>query len=300
MSVNMKNDKARVKIIIPIVILLALVAGFWFKENILNIYSNFNNNFRNFQKTEISNLIIEVGKEILTPPPLNVGGKATQAVLIKAKIIAETNIQRYDQNKGLLPLFENTKLNEAALAKANDMFLNQYFEHISLSGVSPAKLVQGFGYEYIATGENLILGNFASEKELVQSWMDSPGHRANILNNRYTEIGVAIIKGSYKGDTVWIGVQEFGLPLSACPEPSNSLKNQINSYKSQLDILSAQIDEKRGQLNNTNHRSEQYNNLVDQYNALIGQYQSLADASKEFITQYNNQVNAFNQCVVGK
>ena len=287
------------KIIILIIILSALVAGFWFKNNILNIYNNFNNNLQDFQKTEIGNLITEVGKEVFTPSPLNIGGKATQAVLIKAKIIAETNTQRYNQNDGLLPLFENEKLNKAALAKANDMFLNQYFEHISLSGMSPAKLVQSFGYEYIATGENLILGNFAGEKELVQSWMDSPGHRANILNKRYTEIGVAIIKGNYKGDTVWMGVQEFGLPLSACSEPSNSLKKQIDSYKNQLDNLSAQINEKRDQLNNTNPRSEQYNNLVDQYNQLVRQYQLLADESKEFISQYNSQVNAFNQCVAG-
>lgn len=294
----MKSDKARVKIIIPIVILLTLVAGFWFKDNILNIYNNFNNNLSDFQKTEIGNLITEVGKEVFTPPPLNIGGAKNQTVLIKSKIISETNLQR--GGNGLSALSENTKLDKAALAKANDMFLNQYFEHISPSGVGPAKLVQSFGYEYIITGENLILGNFADEKELVQSWMDSPGHRANILNSRYTEIGVAIIKGIYKGDTVWIGVQEFGLPLSACPEPSNSLKNQLDSYKSQLDILSVQIDEKRSQLNNTNHRSEQYNNLVDQYNQLVKQYQSLADESKGFIAQYNGQVNVFNKCVVGK
>lgn len=295
---------AKTKIIILTIILLALVAGFYFKNDVIKFYNSaswrINKQVQDFQKTEIGNLITEVGKEVFAPPPLNIGGAKTQAVLTKAKIIAETNIQRYNQGEGLLPLFENEKLNEAALSKANDMFLNQYFEHISPSGKDPGKLVQSFGYDYIATGENLILGNFASEKELVQAWMDSPGHKANILNNRYTEIGVAIIKGNYKGDTVWLGVQEFGLPLSACLEPSDSLKNQINSYKNQLDSLSAQINEKRGQLNNTNPRSERYNNLVDQYNQLVGQYQSLANEAKEFIAQYNNQVNVFNQCVAGK
>ena len=288
------------KIIILILISAVVGVGFYFKNDVIKLYNDFNKGVQDFQKTDIGNLITEIGKEVFTPPPLNIGGAKNQAVLIKAKIIAETNIQRYDQGDGLLPLFENEKLNEAALAKANDMFLNQYFEHISPSGVGPAELVQRFGYDYIATGENLILGNFASEKELVQAWMDSPGHRANILNGRYTEIGVAIIKGNYKGDTVWIGVQEFGLPMSACSKPSDSLKNQIESYKSQLDSLSAQIDEKQGQLNNTNPRSKQYNDLADQYNQLVGQYQSLADEAKVFITQYNNQVNIFNQCVAGK
>jgi len=290
----------KTKVLILTIILLALGVGFYFKNDVVKFYNDFNKGVQDFQKTEIGNLITEMGKEVFTPPPLNIGGVKNQAVLIKAKIIAETNIQRYDEGEGLLPLFENEKLNEAALAKANDMFLNQYFEHISPSGVGPAELVQRFGYDYIVTGENLILGNFASEKELVQAWMDSPGHRANILNDRYTEIGVAIIKGNYKGDTVWIGVQEFGLPMSACSKPSDSLKNQIDSYKSQLDSLTVQINEKQGQLNNINRRSERYNDLADLYNQLVKQYQSLADEAKGFITQYNNQVNIFNQCVAGK
>ncbi|MBI1866447.1 MAG: hypothetical protein HY005_01125 [Candidatus Staskawiczbacteria bacterium] len=298
---------AKSKIIILAVILLVLITGFWFKDNpsnflrtsILKIYDNFNNNFQNFQKTEIGNLITEISKEVFTPPPLNAGGKANQAVLTKVKIIAESNIQRFD-NGGLLPLIENVALNAAAKAKAEDMFLKQYFEHVSPSGMSPAELVSSYGYDYIVTGENLILGNFENEKELVQLWMDSPGHRANILNGRYTEIGVAIIKGSYEGNTVWIGVQEFGLPLSACPKPMNSLKNQIDSYKSQLNNLIFQINEKRNELNNTKHRGEQYNNLADQYNELVRQYQLIADESRLLITQYNNQVNFFNQCAAGK
>ena len=292
-------DKIK-RIIILVIILLALGAGFYFKDDLSNIYKDFNNGFEEFKKTEIGNLITEIGKEVFTPPPLNIGGTKNQVILIQAKIIAETNIQRYDQGDGLLPLFENEKLNKAALAKANDMFLNQYFEHISPSGISPGELVQNYGYEYIIAGENLILGNFASEKDLVQAWMDSPGHRANILNDRYTEIGVAIIKGEYEGSTVWIGVQEFGLPLSTCSEPSDSLKNQIDSYKNQLDSLSIQIDQKRNQLNNTNPRSKQYDDLVDEYNQLIEQYQSLANEAENFIVQYDNQVNIFNQCVAGK
>jgi len=288
------------KIVVLIIVLLVLGAGFYFRNNAIKLYNDFNKGIQDFQKTEIGNLITEIGKEVFAPPPLNVGGQKNQAVLTKAEIITETNIQRYEQGSGLLPLSENENLNKAALAKANDMFLNQYFEHISPSGISPGELVQDFGYDYITTGENLILGNFLNEKDLVQAWMDSPGHRANILNSRYTEIGVAIIKGEYDGDTVWIGVQEFGLPLSACSEPSNSLKNQIDFYKNQLDNLGLQINEKRNQLDNANPRSRQYDILVNEYNQLVKQYQLLADEAENLITQYNNQVNIFNQCVDGK
>ena len=144
------------------------------------------------------------------------------------------------------------------------------------------------------------MGNFASEKEVVQKWMDSLGHRENILNNRYTEIGVAIIKGTYKGETVWIGVQEFGLPLSSCAQPNVNLKNQIESAQSQLDILFLQIDEKRKELEKTNPRSASYQQMADDYNQLVAQYNLMAEQLKGIIATYNNQVNIFNQCVAGK
>ena len=271
-------------IIFLFIILILAGAGFYFKNDILDIYQNFTKGVQDFKKIDVGNIITEVSKDILIPPPLQVGGRPSQVVLTKSGIILQTNLQR--QGNGNFPaLKENTKLDEAASVKVNDMFKNQYFEHTSLSGVDPGQLVLNYGYKYIVAGENLILGNFASEKELVQAWMDSPGHRANILNNRYSEIGVAVVKGTYKGETVWMGVQEFGLPLSSCSEPSFTLKNEINDKKAQLDQMSAQLDSERS---------------ADIYNQLVSQYQSLASDVKVLILQYNNQVNIFNQCVKGK
>lgn len=285
-------------ITILILVLVGFWAGFYFKDTILKTYNDFGKNFNEFQKTDLGSVINEVKKEILTPPPLHVGRQPNQAVLTKAKIIAQTNIQRY--NNGLmLPLFENANLSLVAKAKAEDMFQKQYFEHVSPSGVSPGDLVKSYGYDYIVSGENLILGNFKDEAEVVQDWMASPGHRANILNNRFTEIGVAIIKGTYKEQTVWIGVQEFGLPLSACLQPSIALKNQIDTNKNNLDQLLLQIDAKKEEIDNTNQRSSQYNVLVDKYNQLVAQYNSLSYETKNIIVQYNNQINIFNQCVMG-
>lgn len=251
-----------------------------------------------WKKIDVGNLITEVSKDILTPPPLQIPGQPSQSVLTKSGIILQTNLQR--QENGNLPaLKENANLNAAASAKVKDMFLNQYFEHTSPTGVGPGQLVLNNGYKYIVAGENLILGNFESEKELVQAWMDSPGHRANILNSRYSEIGVAIVKGTYKGETVWMGVQEFGLPLSSCAEPDENLKNEIDNKKFQLDQMSSQLDFKKSEIDNTNKRNPQYNILVDAYNQLIEQYQTLASDVKILILQYNNQVNIFNDCVKG-
>jgi uncharacterized protein YkwD len=131
-------------------------------------------------------------------------------VLSKDKIIKETNIQR--ELNGLNDLVENKTLSDAARAKAYDMFKNQYFDHISPDGTTPGKLVQSYGYDYSFEGENLLMGNFSSEKEMVQKWMDSFEHKKNILNKKYKEIGVAVVKEVYNGKIVWIGVQEFGTP----------------------------------------------------------------------------------------
>jgi len=286
-------------IIILVLIITAFGAGIYFKDDAIKFYNGLNKQVQNFQKTEVGQTISQVEKQIFSPPPLNIGGSKNQVVLLQSKIITETNLQR-NINGNLPALIENAKLDEAAAAKANDMFLHQYFEHVSPSGTDPGKLVQNYGYDYIVAGENLILGNFSSEKEVVQDWMNSPGHRANILNNRFTEIGVAIIKGTYKGESVWISVQEFGLPLSSCQAPSVSLKNEIDSEKNQLDFLSSQIDGKRTEINNTNKNSADYSQMINDYNQLVAQYNSLADQVKQTIAEYNQEVNNFNNCVAGK
>ncbi len=286
------------KIIILGMVLAATVVGFMFKDQLLGLYNTTAKNLQNFQKNDLGNIVEQIKKEILAPTPLHIGGNANNAVFVKSKIIAQTNIQRYD-NGQLLPLLENMSLNASAKAKADDMFSNQYFEHISPSGVGPGELVKNHGYDYILTGENLILGNFKSEAEIVQAWMNSPGHRANIVNNRFTEIGVAIVKGTYKGETVWIGVQEFGLPLSACPQSSDALKAQIEVNKVKLDDLIVQIDAKRLEIERISRNDKKYNKLVDEYNTLVAEYNPLNDQTKSLINRYNTQINTFNVCVSG-
>lgn len=287
------------KLIIFLVLAVAAFgASFFFKDALISGYNNVGQSVANFKKSDLGNTLTEVAKQMLTPGPLNIGGKENSVILTKAQIIAQTNLQRRE-NGDLPALKENAKLNAAALAKANDMFAKQYFEHISPGGVDPGTLVKKSGYEYIVSGENLILGNFADEKEVVQKWMDSPGHRANILNERFSEIGVAMVKGTYEGHTVWIGIQEFGLPLSACNSPSGALKASIDADKNRLDALGAQIDAKKQELENTNKNSPGYNALVNEYNAMAQDYNAQAEELKNSIANYNNQINAFNACVKG-
>lgn len=278
---------------------MILAGSFFFRNSLNAVYGTIGKSLPHFEKTDFTNLINEIKKEVLAPSPLNIGGKANNVVLNATAVVLQTNLQR--KSNGNLPaLTLNAQLTAAAKAKATDMFANQYFEHVSPSGVGPGELVKTHGYDYIITGENLILGNFKDEQEVVQLWMNSPGHRANILNNRFSEIGVAVVKGAYKGDTVWIGVQEFGLPLSACAQPEVSLQNQIEQNKATLDALVIKIEAKRAEINNTSKRSSDYNKKVDEYNAMVAQYNALNEKTKVLISQYNAQVNAFNACVAGK
>jgi len=280
--------------VILILIIIAFGAGIYFKDDAINFYNNFNKKVEDLKSANVGEIILQVQKQVLTAVPLNVGGENNDAVLLKSKIILETNKQR--TANGLKELLENNYLNNSATAKANDMFLKQYFEHISPDGVSPGDLVSKYGYEYLLTGENLILGNFENEAELVQAWMDSPGHRENILNAGYTEIGVSIIKGEYKGESVWIAVQEFGLPVSACTKPSEDLKNQIDLKQIEIDQLMLSITAKKEEIEKTNKNSAHYNQMIEDYNEMIKRYNLLAEELKSIVGIYNNQVNEFNNC----
>ena len=177
------------------------------------------------------------------------------------KVVEWTNYYRAQEK--LPALTKNELLVQAAGTKVDDMFNKQYFEHISPDGVSPADLVLNAGYNYKETGENLALGDFKDEKDLVDAWMASPGHRANIMNADYVEIGVATGLNDYQGRNTWLAVQEFGKLAPNCTNPSRS--------------LSATIDQKKAA----------YQDLADQMDALAKDAQSLADQANQQITQGN-------------
>jgi len=286
-------------IIFFILVIVAFGAGIYFKDDAIKFYDGLNKQAQSFKQTQIGQTISQVEKQILSPSPLNAGGSENDVVLLQSKIISDTNLQR-QENGNLTALKENSELDQTASAKAEDILKNQYFEHVSPSGVGPGQLAESYGYDYIVEGENLILGNFSSEAEVLQDWMNSPGHRANILNVRYTEIGASIIKGTYQGQTVWVGVQEFGLPASACTQPDDNLKTQIDSEKTQLDNLSSEIDTSKKQIDATSSDAAAYSQMVNDYNNLVSQYNNLANQSKLDIAKYNDQVNIYNNCVAGK
>ncbi len=127
-----------------------------------------------------------------------------------------TLVNQERQREGLTPLAENTKLDQAAFLKAQDMISNDYFAHYSPQGTSPWYWFDQAGYYYQYAGENLAM-NFFDSQEAVTAWMNSPLHRENILNKNYTETGIAVIKSKTPNsdEEKIILVQTFGSQLKS-------------------------------------------------------------------------------------
>lgn len=282
-------------------LLVVLGLGWFFRADLLAIinknYSSLKQEAKNSQL--LSQLELSSGK-VSAPAPLVSSRESRDAQLSRAGVISWTNSQRR-QNGELPALKENLKLNAAAEAKLEDMFKQQYFEHQSPQGTGPADLAKAAGYEYIAVGENLALGNFDNDRVLVQDWMDSPGHRANILNSKYEEIGVAVGQGKYQGKTVWLAVQEFGRPAASCPQVNISLKSEMTSLQAELGRTEPQLTELKKSLDSsqpqTKAEADVYNAKVADYNNLVKIYNNKVDNLKLITAQYNQEVKAYNACL---
>ena len=135
--------------------------------------------------------------------------------LIPEDVIVLANKERTEA--GLSLLSESAILSRAAEQKANDMIANDYFSHISPSGVEPWYWFGQNGYQYKSAGENLAI-NYDSAEEQHDAWMKSETHRANIMNANYQEIGVAVKNGKIAGKESTVTVEFFGTPLVAAAD----------------------------------------------------------------------------------
>lgn len=127
-------------------------------------------------------------------------------------------INKVRRRRGIRSLKNNNALYQAARAHAQDMVNNQYFSHVSQSGTTVVPRVRAAGYFGRSTdwtvGENIAWGTstFSTPASIVQSWMNSPGHRRNILTRRYRDAGLAIVVGTPVPSSGDAGtyVHEFG------------------------------------------------------------------------------------------
>jgi len=211
-------------------------------------------------------------------------------------VLAFTNAERY--KAGLPMLASNAQLTLTASEKLQDLFARQYFAHEAPgSGDTVSELAKRNNYAFLTVGENLALGAFTSNKHLVDSWMDSPGHRENILSPKYSEIGIAVGRGMYEGRLVWIAVQAFGLPKASCPGVDESVRAQLEETERRLKLLGIIADMRRDALEEDGLSRSEYNARVILYNKAAEVYNSYVAQQKKLVAQFNEGVDSFNTCI---
>jgi hypothetical protein len=154
-------------------------------------------------------ILIAILKISLFPFYLYLPKTSFFAEITKSVLIELTNKTR--KAYGLSPLNENPILEEAAKLKAQDMLSKNYFGHRSPEGLWAWNLMERLGYKYQVAGENLAIG-FVDSEEVHKAWLNSPSHRANILNPSFREIGISVLKGNFQGNEVYLVVEVFASP----------------------------------------------------------------------------------------
>lgn len=134
------------------------------------------------------------------------------AAVVSAVLVDLTNTDR--ANNALHTLAVNPTLQAVAHMKAEDMAAKSYFAHTSPDGKTPWYWFNRADYHFAYAGENLAV-YFTDSADVERAWMNSPGHRANLLSPHFTEIGIATAQGMYQGQTTTFVVQMFGAPALA-------------------------------------------------------------------------------------
>lgn len=140
--------------------------------------------------------IIAANRQITNPNMIMPGQKLTvpnigDVKALENEVIKLVNVER--SKRGLAPLTANWQLSRVARYKSMDMKNKGYFSHYSPTYGSPFDMMKNFGLRFYSAGENIAMGQ-RTPQEVMTAWMNSPGHRANILKADFKEIGVGVAK----------------------------------------------------------------------------------------------------------
>lgn len=152
-------------------------------------------------------LLAQVSYSVLTTGRVSVLAQASDISVVE--LLDNTNAERV--KAGLEPLTINEQLNDAAALKAQDMFANNYWAHVSPTGVQPWEWFAQAGYTYTSAGENLAK-NYPNATTTVAAWMASDAHRENILKEAYVDVGFAVLDGELEGEPTTLVVALYGAP----------------------------------------------------------------------------------------
>ncbi len=135
--------------------------------------------------------------QIISIPTVN-----TSVIAYEKEVVRLVNAERAKQ--GLSPLEYDWQLSRVARYKSEDMQKNNYFSHTSPTYGSPFNMMKNFGISYRTAGENIAKG-YRTPAAVVEGWMNSAGHRANILNSSFTHIGVGYVEGGNYWTQMFVG-----------------------------------------------------------------------------------------------
>jgi len=135
--------------------------------------------------------------QVLTIPETDAAVRAYEQEVVRL-------VNQHRAQNGLQPLTEDWELSRVARYKSQDMVSNRYFSHTSPTYGTPFQMIRAFGLKFRTAGENIAYGQ-RTPKAVVDAWMNSSGHRANILNGSYTRIGVGYVAGGNYWTQMFIG-----------------------------------------------------------------------------------------------
>ena len=147
--------------------------------------------------SQISNPNLIYPGQVLSIPQVNSSVLAYESEVIR--LVNEIRAER-----GLKALTANWELSRVARYKSQDMVDNRYFSHTSPVYGSPFQMIRAFGLSFRTAGENIAYGQ-RTPQAVVNAWMNSSGHRANILNASYTQIGVGYVANGHYWTQMFIG-----------------------------------------------------------------------------------------------
>lgn len=174
-------------------------------------------------------LIVSIGTRIY------INKTDMKAAVLPSVLVDLTNKTRLLNNESTL--IRNSILDNAAKLKAEDMASSGYFAHTSPSGVTPWYWFGQVGYSFSYAGENLAI-DFTESLDVENAWLNSPTHKANILNSNFKEIGIATAEGFRNGKPTTYVVQMFGSPLvSASTNVSTQDKLATSQKPSELNNI---------------------------------------------------------------
>lgn len=154
---------------------------------------------KNEQQKPSENNNTTTGKPVDQPSNNEQNSNLNDVSAVEKEVVRLVNVER--QKNGLNPLELDAELSKVARLKSQDMATKGYFSHTSPTYGSPFDMMKQFGIKYSAAGENIAMGQPTAEA-VVKAWMNSEGHRANILSKSFTKIGVGYYKGN-NGSPYW-------------------------------------------------------------------------------------------------